>query len=264
MEAAGERAQELGYKQEFFWAGDPEHTSGRLDRIFQNRGIEGVLLTRQMVYRSEIPLNLSRYAVVGTSRSLDWTGHDFVTDNHYHAMVRVCQACVERGYTRIGYISVSGLEERLHQRMIGAFLGMKEIFRKSPVRFLPPLGVTDGVAPEVLPWIERTQPDAIITQRAGAVISQLGEKGWQPGRDYGLANPLVLNEDTEISGIQEPMNAIGRTAMDMLHAKLMMREWGAPAFPKAVVLDGPWHEGSTLPWLSKGRQEPVDPSGISA
>lgn len=251
MEAAAGRARELGYELTPFWAGDPDYGGGKLDRILKNRGIEGLLLTRQHQYRTPIPIDLDAYAVVGTSRSLDWTGFDFVTTNHYNAIVRACQTCLDRGYTRIGLISSVHLEQRLNQRMVGAFFGMQHAHGTSNVEFLPPCPFEDGNPEPVCLWFQRHRPDVIICHRADEIHPALTREGWRIPEDCALLHPLLLENVQGFSGIHEPVKEIGTTAINMLHDQLMLRQRGKPAHPKSVALDGPWFEGATLPWKAK-------------
>jgi DNA-binding LacI/PurR family transcriptional regulator len=245
-ESARNRAESLGYQMQIFWAEDPRHQKGRLNRILQARGIQGVLLARQTTYHSMIPVDLTRFAVIGLSRSLDWTGMDFVTSNHFTACSRTFAECVARGYLRIGFVPDRNIEMRFNKRMLGAYLSSQAELASARHKKIPHHFFDRNRPEQLILWFQRHRPDVVITPHVLQVQSILQQAGYESSVDFGLTSPSLLDEGPEFSGIRQPVRQIGSEAVDMLHAKILLAQWGSPNTQKSVVLDGDWNEGSTL------------------
>lgn len=126
--------------------------------MLQQRGIHGVLLTFQPHHRTQIPLEFSRYCVIGLSRSLDWAGVDFVSPDHFMGCTQAWIELVRRGYKRIGYVT--------HNRMMSAYLG-KQVEVDLPLKDRIPVHSVDysdgNDRNQFFAWLQRYEPDAIIT-----------------------------------------------------------------------------------------------------
>lgn len=241
-----ERAQELGYSFDIIWANDPDLKSKSLDRMLTSRGIAGLLLGIGANRDAPLPFTLSRYACVGLSRSWEWAGIDFVSANYFMHSAMVWQQCRDRGYQRIGYLSDTAYEYKFQGRMLAAYLerqaSVGELSAAADSVFI----FNDNKHAEFRPWLERYQPEVIISLMDW-MKPGMKDIGYPVPERLGWVNPILAGDRPEISGMKQPMANIGRQALDLLHIQLLLHQRGPSAQQKALVLNGTWHEGSTLP-----------------
>jgi len=76
----------------------------------------------------------------------------------------------------------------------------------------------------------------------------------------GLALMDVPDDNTELSGINQNNRIIGRTAVDMLVAKIHANERGIPLNPRRILIEGRWMPGTTAPRIT-GNGSRGSPSG---
>lgn len=243
--AIKQRARELGYTVESFWADDPQQSPEALEKILYHRGIRGVFLTIPFKDDQTLPLNFSRFCAVGLSRALDWTGLDFVTTNHYGSCSLAFEQCWRRGYRRIAYATTPVLEDRVGRRLLAAYLERQERHEIPRRQWIPPFTFLQGRPDALQTWLKRHRPEVIISHFEWRE-DRLIPGNWTPPSGVDLVNPVLLSPDPRMAGVVQPLEDIGIQAVDLLHAKLLIHQPGIPRRAKALLIDGIWQGGASL------------------
>jgi LacI family transcriptional regulator len=103
-----------------------------------------------------------------------------------------------------------------------------------------------GDLPQVLKWIKREKPDAIISPGCDLLHGILPRKGWRVPQDIGLAWLSCTHLGHPCSGIYQNGHLIGATAIDTLISQVERHERGLPLQATTLMVEGQWNEGSTL------------------
>lgn len=241
--AARQRAKSLGYNLEPFWARDPGQTG--LEKMLRSRGIDGLLLDLPNTNHDPIPLDISRFCVVGISRSWALSGLDFVSSNHYSNSLKTWDECWRRGYRRIGYISDIQIETKFEYRLMAAFLERQTSAKLKSAEKIPPLIHDYNQQPDLKRWIKQYRPELIFSYQFWLKRS-LTQLGYKIPEDIGLVSPLLSDDDLTLSGMTQPIEDLGIMGVEMVHSKIMLNQRGLPQCQKALVAEGKWYEGETL------------------
>ena len=240
-----DRAAGLGFRTEVFFLREKGMTPARLDRILHARGIRGVVLAGPK--RAPIDLSAMRwqdYACVTISYTWDWPPVDRVSSHHRHNMDIVLQQLQARGCRRIGLSLQPGEVEAVEQNWLSGFLVMNQ---RLPARRRVPLFVgRHGPAslPAFSSWLKKHKPDAVISLA-----------GWEETwlRQVKLRGPNSIGHacvnrpaQTHVAGIEEDHEMIGATTIELLIAQMQRNEYGLPHRPRLTLINGEWHEGTTL------------------
>jgi len=245
---ARERAEELGFKLEEFWLGEPEITRARLRGIFHSRGIRGALVAPMPPYGEIEIMELlpwERLSAVSLSFSLRRPQLHTVSPNQYHAMRTILREIRKLGYRRIGFMAEQDADLRCDHNWQAAF--WVDYHSQPPERRVEPLWLPPGLVSEAdfRHWIETQRPD-VITPAVDGVADLLGKLGMKVPGDIGLASHSVASGDNVVSGIDEMGMQVGAAALEYLVAMLNQQEYGIPAVPKQLLLEGRWSRGKTV------------------
>lgn len=237
-EAARQRALQLGCGLEEFWLGDGEMKAARLSQILGARGIAGAVFSPAA---SDRPIQISldwhalATAIIGNTDCtpvLHRAAH-----HHYRSVWRTLERLRAEGFHRPAAIFSPTVQERIHRTQLAAFLANHPVPRAAPglVRYALP-----GQLGRVKPWPRRLAPDALIL-------------GWQIDdataatlrRRIPTARRLVTLEwhpHGALPGMDPGNEDIAANAIDLIVAQLHRNEFGLPAHPTTVLLDGSWRE----------------------
>lgn len=240
------RAAGLGYRTEAFFLRAKGMTVPRLDRILHARGIRGLVLAGPK--RAQIDLSAMRwqdYACATISYTWDSPPMDRVSSHHRHNMDTVLRQLEMRGYRRIGLSLQPHEIDAVDQNWLSGFLVMN---RHMPARRRIPLlaaSHSDAASFKTFSsWFSKYKPDALVSLT-----------GWEETwlRRMGLRTPadaghVCLNRTgkTAIAGIEEDHAMIGSTTIELLVAQIHRNEYGLPLRPRLTLINGEWHEGTTL------------------
>ena len=86
LSGAKQRAQQLGYRIEIFWLGDPEVRPVRLAEILKARNIHGLLLAPTHAPRGLLQFDFAPFAVVGLGVSNETSSILSVAHDHFNGM----------------------------------------------------------------------------------------------------------------------------------------------------------------------------------
>jgi LacI family transcriptional regulator len=102
----------------------------------------------------------------------------------------------------------------------------------------------DTSALEFKRWLKKWKIDALVGL-VGHEQAWLDELGLRAPEDIGLAcvnRPLK----SPVSGMDENHEMVGEAATDLVAQRLLHNEYGLPADPRFIFIEGRWREGTTL------------------
>jgi len=243
-EGAATRAGACGFKLEAFDFNTPNMNLGRMAGMLRARNVSGLLLCPQpLVPLQQAGFAWEHFSVVTFGYTLATLGVHTVTAAHYRAMRRIMAELRRRGYRRPGFSFPPGLVERHDYNILAGFLiGDGEVHTPPEV---PPL-FSPWRSPETIgPWIERHQPDVIVSGNH-LVLDILRELKLRVPEDIGAVCPTLPSADTDLAGVVEDSKRIGALAIDQLVSMINRGEHGIPEHPIRIHLEGSWWEGKSL------------------
>ncbi len=64
--------------------------------------------------------------------------------------------------------------------------------------------------------------------------------------EVGFVSLSTRDEHPDVSGMTVPIEAMAGAVVDVVVAQVLRNERGLPKTPKCVLVEGAWHEGTTL------------------
>jgi len=244
---ARERAEELGFKIEEFWLGEPGLTKARLSSILHARGIRGGLVAPLPPSEFEtiefIPW--AKLSAVSLTFSLQHLRLHTVAPNQYHSMQTILHELRKLGYRRIGFASTRKFDTTNRNHWQAAF--WVDYHSQPPEHRVEPLWLPPGPIPaaEFQHWVKTQRPD-VITPHVWQMEDLLQKMGMQVPRDIGLVMHNVVPGERHFAGIDERGTLIGSAALEHLIAMLNHQEYGIPKTPKHLLIEGRWVNGKTV------------------
>lgn len=239
-------AEAHGYRLERFTP-SPDMSLKRIQQIMRARNILGVFIPPP---QSSFKMKLS---------DLDWSdfvlvkfGHSFgdlrvhlVTSAHVHNAMLAFNRIRERGYQRIGFVT-SAYSMTRTQFASGFLRAQYDVPRKEHV---PILALSEdevrSECPEALrKWLDKERPDAVLSnlREVPAMLRTLGRR---IPDDIGVA-ALSVHDGNADAGIDQNPFEIGRAACEMIIAQIIHGGGGVQSFPRELLVEGAWIDGSML------------------
>jgi len=238
------RAEELGYRVESFFIGDPNCRLERIDAVLHARGIRGLILPALPVGQPTLPLRWEHFSTVGVSLNTDALGHHLVASNFRQMMELAWTRLTDRGYQRIGLVIDRDFEARSHGDLSAHFLRLQ---RTVAGRDLPELLVAPQLTAENLHrWFRAEKPDAIVSLNS-VVSLLLRRSGVAVPDEVGLAHLAAsVSCPTGVSGVDRRPHLLGSIAIEQLARQLQLNEYGIPRNQFITLVEGVWVEGRSL------------------
>lgn len=239
---AKQRAEQMGYVLEEFWACAPGMTPGRLAGILRARNIEGVLLAPQPHPLSQPPLDCANFAVVSFGYSLKPAIFNVVTNHHFHSMNLVLKKLMDLGYRRIGFFGEEDWDEKVENSWLGGLALAR--WRNPRLEDVPPLLERETMERDLAHWLKEYRPDVVISY--SAAVNWLRKLGKRVPEDMGFASLSLGSQEKDLSGLNQNDSRIGQVAVDSVISMLHSGERGIPAVATRILVESDWVEGTTL------------------
>jgi DNA-binding LacI/PurR family transcriptional regulator len=243
---AAARAQELGYRLEFFNHGAYLDASA-LSNVLRNRGVPGVIFGP--IYEPELPgkFRWEWFASVAIFDGYVNSPVDQFTPSYAHALLDSWARALAAGFRRPGVVLFH--EQREHHINFVVVSGTEHLQRGLPAADRVPVHYYE--TPEKLAaWWKKRRPDVIIgyndahywaLREAGVTmpgdVAYLSLLRSEPGP--GQVNPAA--------GVAISHREIAGHAVDRLDSMLRRGETGRPEFPFVHRMIGPWRDGESFP-----------------
>ena len=243
ISGARARAEMLGYA---FTCMRLEGTQGKqraLERILRSRGVEGVLLLPMSRPRAvDELLDWASFSVIASTYGVVSPEFHRVVPNQFADMLMLCQALVRHGYRRLGLVIPMRHDLTVHHGFSAAVLWQNTF---GATQSVAPLVYDSEYPSEVKRWFKRERPDAIIAC-SGRDCHYIAEMtGLTIPGEVGFA--VTSHEgQPELAGVEERPGEIGKTAMDLLNAKIVTGERGIPGVSMAAMIAGCWIPGPSV------------------
>ena len=252
------RSDELGFRIESFFLGDPEVSPAKVERILRSRGIQGLILGPP--YRGDVALNLhwERYAAVAVGYGWPRLELDRVVYDHYQNFMTAFHELRKLGYRRIGTVLHQSFvdENRRKFRWYSSHLECQSNLQpeeripilRNPHFIMTGLDKMKLTLPLFRKWYRKWKPDALLTlgglERDWLIASQM-----RTPEDIGLAC-LAHAVDGNFAQMDEKAEEAGAAAVDIIASKIARNEIGPSSYPRIVMIQGRWKPGSSLQKVS--------------
>jgi LacI family transcriptional regulator len=241
------RAEELGYKLDHFWLGEPGMTPKRMSTILETRGIHGIIVGRLPAGQVEITLRWELFSSVSLGMTLQHPNLHRVSEDFFAGASAAMRQVLGRGYRRVGFVFAEPDDcARVSDQWMSAFMWNQS--RTSAANLIPPFMYVrgDDNARRFQKWRRETKPDVLLATHAPKVADWLQADGLHIPEDIGLASLNNESPDCRWSGIYCCPDRLGGLAAEMLIGQMHRCETGIPPDPHEVLLCGRWMEGETL------------------
>lgn len=243
--SAERRAAELGYETEEFWLHEPGRSPRRLAQMLVARGIRGLLVGSTGRHGSAVDFPWAKFAAVTVGYSVATPALHRVVTHHYRNTRLAIRKATEAGYSKIGFVANRSAEAAMENLHLAAFLAWRA--ERPEADRVPPLFVGGGEAGELRRWFDEWKPEVVLTTAAEAADLAAARMG-APG-DMAWVNLLLWDTAGGVAGVRPGYERLGVAAVNLLAGQLLHDEWGVPADPKIVMVEGRWHDGASLPRL---------------
>ena len=245
---AQERAIQLGYRLEEFWARESGMTGRRLSAILDARNIRGVLIAPVPQARGHLTLDWPKLAAVTLGPSLYRPDLSRATSDHFDSSMMALRRLTKLGYRRIGMVLDRSTTMRTNYAHTAA---LYQYHRTVPAANRIPALICDRLTePGYRQWFDRHRPDVIIGMPG--LMNWMLKWGMRVPADVGYLDPL-LPIWMPWSGIDHHFREVGAAAVDLIVGQLQRNEFGVPAHPKIVTVRSTWVEGNTVRQHATGR-----------
>ena len=243
FDALSARAEELGYRVEEFWLGEPGMNAAKLSRILVHRGVAGIIVAPVPGGVKPPRMKWAEFASVALGYSMREPEVHRVVNHQLHTGLEAIRQLQSLGYKRIGLCVSRDQDERVDNAWLHALLfhhsGIPAGRRVAP--HLPEELTREGI----LRWVEAERPDCLLVQDK-SIRGYLTDAGHRVPEDMGVVM-LDRNAATEpdLAGMNQRHDKIGAACVELLVAQIHRNEKGLPAAPLTVMIDGVWVPGKT-------------------
>jgi DNA-binding LacI/PurR family transcriptional regulator len=238
-----------GYRLEEFWLQEEGMTARRSSQILLNRGIRGLLICPLPISRGHLSLQWEQFAAVSFGYSLLRPKLHIFSAAHYRSMITSLRSLRKMGYRRIGMVCAEDMDDRMDRMWTAAYRTELTLLPDSqdiPISLLKGRSDTSDNRhkEQFLKWYRAYKPHAIVSPTS-PVMEWLLEEGYDiPGKVAVVSASLQLEE--RLSGLVEASHETGAAAGSFLVSMLQRGDYGLPAVPQRILLEGHWWPGSTL------------------
>lgn len=260
-EGVKKAAEERGLKVERFILGKRHLSPERLNQILVTRSITGVIIGGVSMDTRRIGMEWHRFSTVRIeSRHVD-LAVDTVSGDQRLAVRLAVRNLRRLGYRRIGLTTARADERRLGEPMTSGFLVEENTLAEE--HRVPPYLYSAQTGPEgdpgLIEWIRKYKIEAVISNW-GNVPDVLREAGMRIPDDIVYAALDIRKIDSDVAGVMQNHELVGRTAVEHLAILLHTHQRGELSAPATTYVPGFWRDGMTAP----PRAESVAPSGAEA
>jgi LacI family transcriptional regulator len=246
---AKSRAQELGFRIETFWLGNPEIRPARLAEILTTRNIHGLLLAPTHQPRGFFAFNFAPFAVVGLGMSSETSAVLTVAHDHFGGMRTALQQCIKAGRRRIGVMLNIAANEIVRSKWLAAYAligDSTDALTRLPVW-------QEAFSPTRLKlWLTKHRPDALVGTFDQRMPAFLAANGYQVPEDIALVELSIRADEKYYAGMYQRSETIGRRAVDLLVGSLNHNDSGLLPMRQILEIEGEWRHGPSMKARSEG------------
>lgn len=251
FEAGKAQAERAGFRLEPFWLGPLGANSKQVARVLRARGIRGALIAPLPPGVGELELNWVEQATVTTGYSFRQHPIHRCVHNHFTGMLTCYSHLRESGRERIGLCLHKEADDRVNHLWMAGFLTAQRVYGGGdlPMLLLDGATVQPGDEERFQRWRAAHRPDCVVgiyPDVAWNWLHSLSARGGRSKVSYASMD-LFHDQIGKIAGIRQDWDSIVSAAVDMLVGSLFRNEYGIPAKPKLMLLEGQWKQGTSAP-----------------
>lgn len=242
-QGATKAAENMGFRLEDFNCSNPAKI-GQVKRILQVRGIEGLIIPPGGLPHEWKGFPWELFSIVRIARRPEDPGFHSVTSNRAASAMLAFETIRKYGYNRIGFVGAP-----LRHWLWGAGFLWAQHLDLSPKERLPALLFKECPLKNeraLARWLERTRPDAILTDRP-ELMTLMERLGRRVPEDIGIAALGVGGNLRIDAGIYINPQEVGRASATMLVSLIHEQSRGIPSISHEVLIKGAWVDGRCLP-----------------
>ena len=248
IESLKTRAYELGYKIEFVHLPAGESDYKGTVRTLHHKRIRGLIVLPSEPPAEEINFPWEEFAVVRLNRPPVNLRLSTVCTDLYQGIHLVLAHIVASRYRRPGLV-MSELVDRYSGDTWPRYLAMIKSERSdlNPVSTFVFSGDFSGgrERERFAGWIERENPDLLLSFEASLVRQKLVEIGYEGCERIGIID-LDVEEEGELAGLLQSRKAIGHATIDEIHSMLLTNSTGLPDYPLTIKIAFHWVDGPSF------------------
>lgn len=255
--AAASYALELGFKLEPFELIDYAQNSARLEKALHARNIRGLFFPpSQDPGGGAIDLRWEHFACATLSTNLRHPVMDHIDTDHFGASRLAVQTCMERGYRRVGCVSLLSSDIASQGRWRGGYIAFASTQKR--LASIPALVADDTeFESRFRRWHERWRPDVVISNNLALAryLPVLKAMNVSVPGQTAIVSVNLHQAGGEFSGVDVNIGHSSRQTIDQIVNRLHRNQLGPPEHPVVILTPPVWREGATLPPRTAARTE---------
>jgi DNA-binding LacI/PurR family transcriptional regulator len=243
IDAARDRAAELGFRTERFSLERTPHAAGALGRMLHARGVQGVifLYPKPTDAARDFPWEHFASAEIdyGSATLLQHT----VAIDHHVTLTNALSRLRNLGYRNAGLFIERYKDERLIFKWTAAFRSFQE--NQGGIGGTPVLMTDAMTRDDFIAWHDKHRPDLVIGH-VDQAVAWLHGAGLSVPERTGFFNLNWNERSRPCAGLDLRPELQGTAAINSVVAQIHRNERGLPADPHTVMLSGRWVDGPTI------------------
>lgn len=243
IDAAQDRARQLGFAIEAFSLNEASGGPACLGRALRARGIVGVIFLQPNSNDATEGFPWEYFASLQIDYGSPQPRQHTVSLDHHLTLSGALARLRGLGYGRAGMFIERHKDERLIHKWSAAFRSFQE--NQGGIGLIPVLTAAHMEPTAFKAWFDRHQPDLVIGH-VDRALEWLGRDGVHSPADVGFFN-LNWNERTlPCAGLDLQPELHGIVAVETVAAQIQRNERGLPTDPRTVIISGKWVDGPTI------------------
>lgn len=243
LEGVRRRAEEMGFSLEEIWAGDPRLSAKRLKTILQARGIDSIIIPPLPRDAVHLELDCGEFFGVTIAFTLEEPRLARISHDHLEGVRLAMTEVAKLGYERPGFVCTAYSDARVRQHWRSGFLGASGLLPKASQ--VPPLMLDKLEGAGLARWLKRYKPDVVLSPHA-ELLDLLRKPGREVPGECGFVLLDWSSGEPSWAGIDQDVDHLGHTAVDVLIAQRNRNEPGEPSRPRTIMIEGKWRAGTTV------------------
>lgn len=247
QEGVFDRGKELGYRIESFDATSPKMSLERLIRILTTQGIQGIITNSfsaipAIDQKQAVAKHLSRFSTVLVGYEHNAPPLHYARNDQFKSTQLARKTLEQHGYKKIALVMHPYLDATFHHRFSGGFNA--GLSKASMRRFPPALNVKPQEKDKFLRYLEKHQPDAILSG-VSYIKKWMEDENIKSPQEVGFAYLDCDPSNQEWSGIDQHDKQVGAACVDLLASLLQNNERSDTGLAKGILVSGTWTPGKT-------------------
>jgi LacI family transcriptional regulator len=273
FEGAQRRGAELGYQLEHHWLRDGSGSHRQMSRFLSARGVAGIILaSREKEGDPLVDFEWSKFSAVKIDASPCSEPLHTVTNDQRTIVALAMKRVMSAGYRRIGFVMPLWWDAFAARAWSAGFLGEQQ--RLAPAEQVPILYFSSSSPPnqpttsdhaasrdQLSTWLRAYRPEVIVS--CGPFVkSLLAELAVSIPQDIAFVDIFLEHPDGITAGVYQNCHRVGELAVEAVADRMHEHLTGVPKIPTATLVEGMWHDGTSLPLRAAPRQSPAGTSAV--